>query len=195
MASVSCDRFNADILNRFPSIRIEVSNCRKIAGSSRWSQHAYKNASDVFGPTGTLDRVAAHARSLNYVANVLWRVKNHYDHVHVDFHPQGRGTPNCMGGSGDPPQSSRRALGSIHVEGNDVQLPTLKPGSEGPAVGAIQLLCNGLLEVYGTGWEKLEKDDDYGPKTEGVVKAYQRWQRLSADGVVGPVTWRRILGL
>ena len=29
----------------------------------------------------------------------LWRVKNHYNHIHVDFWPRGWATPPCAGGS------------------------------------------------------------------------------------------------
>lgn len=189
--SAPCAGFIAECRSRWGDLTYQVPNCRKIARSTHWSQHAYNNAVDVFGSKATLDKVAAFARARINSAHVLWQVRDHYDHVHVDFHPQGQGLPNCAGGSGDPPRAPEHA----HSVGDDVQLPTLRRGSEGPAVGAIQLLCNGLVDTYRTGWEKLAKDDDYGPQTEAVVKAYQRWQRLGDDGIVGPVTWRRILGV
>jgi len=34
------------------------------------------------------------------IQNVLWRDADHFNHVHVDFHPAGSGTPQCVGGSG-----------------------------------------------------------------------------------------------
>ena len=30
---------------------------------------------------------------------VLWKVKNHFDHVHFDTWPTGIGTPPCKGGA------------------------------------------------------------------------------------------------
>jgi len=33
------------------------------------------------------------------VNNILWRVANHFNHVHVDFNPAGVGKPQCVGGT------------------------------------------------------------------------------------------------
>jgi hypothetical protein len=38
------------------------------------------------------------------------------------------------------------------------------------------------------GW-KIAVDGDFGPATEGVVKAFQKEKRLLVDGIVGPATW------
>lgn len=37
-------------------------------------------------------------------------------------------------------------------------------------------------------------DGEFGPKTDAGVKWYQRMRGLTADGIVGPITWRNILG-
>ncbi|MBM7770891.1 hypothetical protein JOD54_001095 [Actinokineospora baliensis] len=60
--------------------------------------------------------------------------------------------------------------------------PTLKRGSTGADVQLVQRFL-GLRPVDGI----------YGPATETAVKRYQLAQRLTADGVVGPATWTRIL--
>jgi hypothetical protein len=81
--------------------------CRKIAGSRTWSQHSWTegeyegNAADIFGSTATLDAVFTFIvhRFPEEVKTILWRVKNHWDHVHVDTWPTGYGTPPCGGGS------------------------------------------------------------------------------------------------
>ena len=56
--------------------------------------------------------------------------------------------------------------------------PTLRYGSRGPAVVALQQ----LLHVRPTGW--------FGPLTRRAVITFQTSQGLAADGVVGPQTWR-----
>jgi len=40
----------------------------------------------------------------------------------------------------------------------------------------------------------LEPVGNYGPKTEEAVKAFQSKNGLTADGIVGPTTWAKIMG-
>lgn len=87
-----------------------VAVCRCIGGGTNchnvgktWSQHAWGNAWDITGSTATLDRVAAFLRSpamRPFVAQVLWRVPDHYDHIHVSGRPMFVGVPACAGGTG-----------------------------------------------------------------------------------------------
>ncbi len=94
--TASVSRAKAALSQRFPGLRMQVSSCRKIARSNTWSQHAYDNAIDIFASTATLDMVAGFLRSNKAqlsVNNVLWRVRDHYDHCHVDFFPKGIGVP------------------------------------------------------------------------------------------------------
>lgn len=75
-----------------------ICNCRKIAGSSSWSQHSWCNAWDIHGSNTTMNSVN---RFLNQnkgklnIANILWQVPDHFDHVHVDCLPTRTGTPPC----------------------------------------------------------------------------------------------------
>lgn len=94
-----------DLEGRFDGIRVGAWKCRRIAGRLDWSQHAYTegeyegNAADIFPwSMGQGDEIAAYIRTLPNVKVVLWRVKNHYDHVHFDTWPTGVGTPPCKGG-------------------------------------------------------------------------------------------------
>jgi hypothetical protein len=48
---------------------------------------------------GQGDQIAAYIRTLANVKAVLWRVKNHFDHVHFDTWPTGIGKPPCKGGA------------------------------------------------------------------------------------------------
>lgn len=64
---------------------------------------------------------------------------------------------------------------------------TVQYGSSGRAVKAVQTQLN----VYGYG---LSVDGAFGAKTKSAVTAFQRNNGLQVDGVVGPQTWRTLLG-
>lgn len=64
-------------------------------------------------------------------------------------------------------------------------------GSTGANVLYIQSLLNGISDVFRS-IPKLSADGIYGAKTAAAVKQFQRIFGLSADGVVGPVTWNRL---
>lgn len=104
-----------DLLARFPQLRAGAWDCRRIAGSLTWSQHAYTevrpgadyegNAVDVFGPVSILDQAVEYLKAAypTVIAHLLWRVKDHGPqyppvHFHFDTWPQGTGTPPCKGG-------------------------------------------------------------------------------------------------
>lgn len=71
------------------------------------------------------------------------------------------------------------------VRGGDdtYALPTLRKGSRGEAVKALQDTLNKL------GYNAGELDGIFGVRTEGAVKAFQRDNKLAQDGIVGPLTW------
>ena len=60
--------------------------------------------------------------------------------------------------------------------------PTLRPGSTGAAVEALQRRLAALRYDVG------RVDGDFGPSTLHGVCAFQKVQRLHVDGVVGPAT-------
>jgi peptidoglycan hydrolase-like protein with peptidoglycan-binding domain len=70
----------------------------------------------------------------------------------------------------------------------DPNAPVLRRGSTGSAVIGLQ---KGLLKFGGAGssTDPGPADSDFGPRTEGAVKAYQAQHSLQIDGVVGPRTW------
>lgn len=106
-----------DVLDRFPGTTAGQWSCRRISGTLTWSQHAYTdevggrkyegNAADVFAwrngrpNMSLLDAVYGYLESAypKTTAHTLWRVKNHWDHVHFDTWPQGAGLPPCKGGN------------------------------------------------------------------------------------------------
>lgn len=65
-------------------------------------------------------------------------------------------------------------------------LPTLGRGAKGDFVYALQYLLKGL------GYS-LSADGDFGTQTESAVRAFQTDRGITADGIVGPDTWGKLL--
>lgn len=69
--------------------------------------------------------------------------------------------------------------------------PVLRRGARNTAVAKLQRDLNRVFPTY----SKLKPDSSYGPKTEDVVKEFQRRAKAAGayrgavDGVVGPLTW------
>ena len=40
----------------------------------------------------------------------------------------------------------------------------------------------------------LEADGVYGPQTEDAIKKFQRQNGLTADGIIGPASWQKLIG-
>lgn len=79
------------------------------------------------------------------------------------------------------------AAPAAKVEG----LPVLKKGIKGDSVKALQILLKGYgcdLGIWGI-------DSSFGGATEKAVKAFQKDKSLEEDGVVGPMTWAKLLGV
>jgi peptidoglycan hydrolase-like protein with peptidoglycan-binding domain len=78
---------------------------------------------------------------------------------------------------------------------------TLKRGSKGDNVKKLQSALNDLghgtrgscsifagSREFGGDGQPLKVDGIFGPLTEAMAKAYQKWSNLIADGIVGPKT-------
>lgn len=75
--------------------------------------------------------------------------------------------------------------------GATVTLPVLKNGSKGNEVKAVQALLKG----YGYSLGIWGADGDFGAATVAAVKKFQKKKGLTADGVVGIETWKKLLGI
>lgn len=114
--TVAVDIIAGTTFSRFPELRNSgIYNCRNIAGSGSWSQHAYSgigwrgNAIDFGGETAMLAKAARYQYDLvrkGYLpaSQILWwghnllsgsTVYDHYDHVHTSGLPLFTGTPLC----------------------------------------------------------------------------------------------------
>jgi len=66
---------------------------------------------------------------------------------------------------------------------------TLKEGSSGDAVIALQRQLKYTYEY------PLTIDGEFGPETRSTVIAFQNDAKIGVDGIVGPTTWKYVLGL
>lgn len=74
----------------------------------------------------------------------------------------------------------------------EVDIRVLKNGAKGDDVKAMQV----LLEAAGCkGKMDSKKYGSFGAKTEAAVKAYQKKKGLTVDGICGPKTWAKLLGV
>lgn len=76
-------------------------------------------------------------------------------------------------------------------EDEEMKLPELSKGTQGETVRAMQA----LLQLNGCKLEKYGADGDFGGETEAAVKEYQKKVGICADGICGPVTWGKLLGV
>jgi len=67
----------------------------------------------------------------------------------------------------------------------------LRVGSSGESVRRIQRCLNNIA-IRHPSIPRLNEDGVFGPLTQASVKTFQRIFGLTADGVVGPITWERI---
>lgn len=73
--------------------------------------------------------------------------------------------------------------------GGSTGRPTLREGSSGDAVKALQLFTNKVFPSY----SKLVVDEQFGPATKKVVVEFQKRVGLTADGIVGNQTWTKLV--
>jgi hypothetical protein len=72
-----------------------------------------------------------------------------------------------------------------------VNIKVLKKGAKGNEVKSLQILLNG----YGYSCGSSGADGSFGPATDKALRAYQKAKGLTVDGVCGPATWSKLLGV
>ena len=175
------------IEDRWPDVTSKgVYNRRPIAGTSTWSQHSWANAWDIGPPKDepyynapTLTEIAKHMRALRdkgtlvngaKIGTILWQVKNHYDHIHIERAPKQTGTPPM-----NPPL--------IDYEGGDSML--CEKGDKGPVVQAWQE----VLLSLGYDLPEWGADASYGGETESATGALQKDAGLPVTGAYDAKTY------
>ena len=71
-------------------------------------------------------------------------------------------------------------IGTI-PESEEYDMPQIQRGSKGKAVKILQIILG-----------DLEVDGSFGPATQAATLAFQKKHGLTADGIVGPKTWRAL---
>ena len=69
----------------------------------------------------------------------------------------------------------------------------LRVGSRSEDVRRVQTMINTVADRGVTGIPRLTTDGVFGPLTEASVRAFQSRFGLSADGIVGPITWGELV--
>jgi peptidoglycan hydrolase-like protein with peptidoglycan-binding domain len=68
----------------------------------------------------------------------------------------------------------------------------IRSGSRGDAVRTVQNAINTLAASI-SAIPRVSSDGIFGPLTHAAVVAFQRYFGLAADGIVGPITWGRLM--
>ena len=143
-------------------LAVGITNCRKISGSSTWSQHSWSNAADIYVTDKALgDRIVAdlYDKFGEHVRYMLWWRKNHYNHIHVDMWPYGYSVPPCAGGRMQV-KNKDGTLGTeftSDIEG-DFNMASIQ-------VIEMQIALNKAGQLGANG-QPLVEDDIYGVNTE-----------------------------
>lgn len=74
----------------------------------------------------------------------------------------------------------------------DITLNILKKGDKNPQVGTVQTILK-QKGIKGADKKALTIDGDFGANTEHAVKSFQKENQITADGVVGAVTWNKLI--
>jgi peptidoglycan hydrolase-like protein with peptidoglycan-binding domain len=96
-------------------------------------------------------------------------------------HPsaQAKALKRGQGAAPAQPQNNNPAFNALHPrEGGKFA----KKGDSGQQIGDVQMALNQV------GGAKLKQDGQFGPKTEGAVKRFQKANGLVVDGIVGTQT-------
>jgi hypothetical protein len=124
----------------------------------------------------------------------------HEEHAHVSVGngPDGRSTSGYDNTSSwklsqmdsTTPKPSQPTTPSKPADNTTLgaKMPTLKRGSKGRAVRILQA----ILGI--SGW-KVSTDGIFGQQTEKAFRAFQEKFKLSVDGICGPKSWNKLLGI
>lgn len=80
------------------------------------------------------------------------------------------------------------------TEKSTMELNVLRKDATGDDVKAMQLLLIGYGYKMQNGGKTYGADGSFGAATENALRAFQKDNGLTADGVCGPLTWAKLLG-
>lgn len=175
-------------------------NCRKIAGSSKWSLHAYGVALDLNpnqNPYGSPLRHDYPAAFLNGIAGIkttggltvfTWGgTWNTPDAMHWQINVPPAAIAKGIVWQGTPATGKEYTM---QITRTTIRLGTEDAGAYGGLVATAQALM--VSKGYWSG-SKVERGTfitgKFDATTDAVVRAFQKDKKLGVDGIVGPNTW------
>lgn len=169
--------------------RCETHNA-KVANAASKSRHILGMAADIKVDGVAPAEVAKYAETLGIKGIGLYDTDKDGHFVHIDT----REAKSFWFGHA---QEKRRSFGGApennkeNTEECTVEVKVLRKGTKGDQIKAMQLLLIG----YGFSCGGKGADGSFGPATDKALRAYQTARGLNPDGVCGPMTWGRLLGI
>lgn len=187
-----------------------IRGCRHIAGTTVLSVHADGRAVDLGVPVGAswaqglANSLVARSRELGVQCVIYnrriwsssycrqgWRpysgTNPHRDHLHVEVTPAGSewltvARINATMGADNWTEKIMKAL------------PTLRTGATGADVKRLQALLAAVGHPPAGSFSASHRPDGkFGAKTVTALKAFQKAQKITVDGVAGRATWAALL--
>ena len=89
---------------------------------------------------------------------------------------------NAPDGSAQAAPAAAPVAGGLHFDKFDYPGTPVGLGTKGPSAALVQAIIG------------AKADGDFGPKSVASLKVWQKANGLTADGSVGPVTWKKMFG-
>ena len=172
----------------------EVGQTPKLGACMVWRKGATLSGSDGAGHVAIVEKVISDTEVVTSESgwgsaafwtqtrkkgtNGRWGAGEAYTFLGFIYNP-------AVSGEDTKPTTSERK------EVTEVKLPVLRQGSTGAQVKALQILLIG----YGYSCGSFGADGSFGPATDKAVRNYQKAKGLGVDGIVGPATWSKLLGV
>jgi peptidoglycan hydrolase-like protein with peptidoglycan-binding domain len=182
-------------------------NCRATTGGTSWSAHAWGAAVDINPDknpysskarliTDMPDRFVSAFKRHGFGWGGDWHSVK--DPMHMSLAPseQGKAVKETFDPGLQAKANAKWAGRSSAPTPTPKEAGTVAPPWEHEHPGNIKSPHNGCQTVQRwqdrmaeRGWE-VDVDGDYGPASEQVCRAFQREKNRTADGILGPDTWR-----
>jgi hypothetical protein len=190
-ASPNLEQLAKYLTQRWGMTNLGIYNRRPIRGGTAWSSHAFGAALDA----GYKDKVLLEGEILPWLINhsAELGIQRIHHYRAKQYWEAGRGWVKRSPGAGDMwihietsstawqdnrPIEDRLSTAVPNAPVHNYPGKPLRQGSSGPAVEHIQRLL------------KITVDGQFGLQTDRAVRHWQANHSLTADGIVGPVTWQ-----
>lgn len=148
----------------------------KVPNAAKNSRHLYGQAADFHIDGVSPAEIAKYAESIGILGIGLYNTAKDGHFVHIDT----RTTKSFWKGHAGVKVTT---FGGESVQTVQVKVQVLRKGDSGDSVKALQILLG------------VSADGLFGGKTHAAVVAFQRANKLEADGVCGEKTWNKLLGV